>query len=372
VRHRLASLKPVRSLRFARLLFNPLDPLLVPARAWRPDEATLPRAILTPIAKVVRAGLGSMAPYVDKIIAGGKGDMPRAITEGGEALWPRAAEILERSTPPDDWATTGLSHAAYGPLATNIAAVLRRAPHLRRLARNEEIGTRDGNAEAMEEILRDIANESEVGCAMVARLILVRAPHAAGLLRRIVAAARSQDEKASMQKAVDRGLELALSHMERDTGFVDTIAHGVLAEVGDEVRRVTTLLREIESDTGSARHWPRVKTIREKLSQVCRDRFSRGVRENLVAPLEAAAGPVDAAGQTELETRVREIRKLDVVARKIGGAADYDGQILVALEAVRAAADAGTLTPVRQLRLVEMLAGSDAAEALYVEALAKV
>jgi hypothetical protein len=371
LRHRLASLKPVRPLRFARLLFIPLDPLLVPPRAWRPDEATLPRSILTPIARTVRAGLGSLAPYIDQIVAGGKGDMSRAITEAGEALWPRAAEILDRSPPPLDWPGTGLPHAAYGPLATNIAAVLRRAQYLRRLARDEEIGTQESNAEVMDEILRDIANESEVGCAMIARLILVRSPRAAKLLRRIVTATRSQAEKALMQKAMDHGLDLALSHMERDTGFVDMIGHGVLAEVSDEVRRVTTLLREVESDPGSSGHWPRVKAIREKLSDVCQDRFIRGVQENLVAPLEAAAGPVDGAGQTELEARARELRKLDAVARKIGRPADYDRQLMVASEAVRAAAEAGTLTPMRKLRLIEMLAGSDAAEALYVKASAK-
>jgi hypothetical protein len=371
VRHRLASLKLVRPLRFARLLFIPLDPLLVPARGWRPDDATLPRSILTPIASVVRASLGSMTPYIDRIVAGGTGDMSGAITEAGEALWPRAAEILDRSPPPLDWPATGLPHAAFGPLATNIAAVLRRAPHLRRLARNEETGTQDGNDELMNEILRDIAHESELGCAMIARLILVQSPLAAGMLRRIVVAIRSQAEKALMQNAMDRGLDLALSRMERDTDFADTIGHGGLEEVSDEVGRVTTLLREVESDPASARHWPRVKAIREKLSHVCKDRFTRGVRENLVTPLETAARPVDAAGQTELEANARDLRKLDVVARKIGRPADYDRQLLLASEAVHAAAEAGILTQVRKFRLIEMLAGADAAEALYVEASSK-
>jgi hypothetical protein len=128
------------------------------------------------------------------------------------------------------------------------------------------------------------------------------------------------------------------------------------------------LLREIEGDPASAAHWPRLKAIREKLSGVCRDRFARGISEGLVAPLAAASSPLDATGQTELETHARELRKLDAVARGIGNPADYDRQLRLASEAVRAAGDAGTLTPMRKLRLIEMLAGSDVAEALYVRA----
>jgi hypothetical protein len=364
VRHRLAALRPVRPLGFARLLFIPLDPLLVAPRDWRPGEPTLPRSVLPPISGLVRAALGSVAAYVDKIVADRGADTALTITEAGEALWPRAAEILDQATAPADWAQTGLPTAAFRPLAAACAAVLRRAPQLRRIARREEIGALDTDAEAMDDILRDITNESECGCAMIARLILIRSPHASGLLRRIVASGRSQDEKTLMQRAMDRGTDAVLTHMEDDTGFTDAIARGALATVGDEVRRVTTLLREIEADPD---HAPRVKAIRETLSQVCRDRFAVAVKEGLVGPLAAATGPLEAAGQTELETRARDLRKLDAVARVLGGPADYDRQLRLASEAVRVAAEAGTLTPMRKYRLIEMLVGTEAAEALYVK-----
>jgi hypothetical protein len=38
VRHRLANLRPVRPLRFARLVFLPLDHLIVPAANWKPHR----------------------------------------------------------------------------------------------------------------------------------------------------------------------------------------------------------------------------------------------------------------------------------------------------------------------------------------------
>jgi hypothetical protein len=365
LRLRLASLKPVRPLRFSRLLFIPLDPLLVPARGWRQREPTVPRSVLTPIARTVRAGLGGVAPYIDKIVAGGEADVTLAITQAGDVLWPRAAEILDQAPPPEDWPETGLPLAAYRPLAASIAAVFRRAAQLRRLARSEEIGALETDDEAVDNILRNITNEPETGCAMIARLILVRAPHAAAALRRIVASARSQDEKTVMRQAMDRGMEGVLSHMEQDTGFVDGVGHATLSDVGEEVRRVTTLLREIEGDPEFARHWRRLKAIREKLDETCRERFARGINEGLVAPLSALDAPLDAAGQSELESRARDLRKLDAVARKIGGAADYDRQLRLASNAARTAAEAGTLTPMRRLRLVEILEGPEAAAALY-------
>ena len=134
LRSRLAILKPVRPLRFARLLFLPLDPLTVPARGWRPGEPPVPRTSLAPVAKVVRDGLGNLAAAIDEIIAGRKADAIQVITQAGEILWPRAAEILAAAPVPDDWAETGLPHAAYKPLALSIAAVFRRAPRVRRIA----------------------------------------------------------------------------------------------------------------------------------------------------------------------------------------------------------------------------------------------
>src|ERR1700677_1689403 len=123
LRPRLASLKPVRPLRFARLLFIPIDPLTVPARAWRSGDPTVPRTALAVIAATVRTGLGELASVIDKIIAGRKVDAIQAVTEAGNALWPRAAEILVAAPIPAEWTETGLPHSAYKPLAASIAAV---------------------------------------------------------------------------------------------------------------------------------------------------------------------------------------------------------------------------------------------------------
>jgi len=155
--------------------------------------------------------------------------------------------------------------------------------------------------------------------------------------------------------------------MERDTGFVQEIGHGPLAEAATEVRRVLILLHEIEADKSFSRQWPRLKTIRQKLDEVCRARFVRGVRDCLVAPLAAGADPVDGPAQTALESSARDLRKLEITARTIGNPGGYDILLQTASETVAAAANAGTLTPMRKFRLIEILAGSEAAEALYLK-----
>ena len=367
LRPRLATLRPVRPLRLTRLLFIPLDPLTVPLRGWRPSDPTVPRPVLAPIAKLVRSGLGDLGPLIDAIVAGHKTDAAHAITQAGELLWPRAAAILATAPPPADWAATGLPPAAYKPLAASIAAVLRRAPQLRCLALDEAQGLATDNA-VVADILGNIMNEPETACAMIARLVLVHSPHALPLLGCIAGAGRTSDEKDVLRGSVDNALASVLTHMERDSGFAHEIGHGTLTEAGVEVRRVLTLLREIETDKSFSSHWPRLKAIRHKLAEVCRTRFARGVREGLVAPLAAASRPVDGPAQTALESSARELRKLETMARKLGDPAGYDELLRSASDTVLTAADAGNLTPMRKYRLIEILAGPEAAEALYVKA----
>ena len=182
LRDRLGSLKPVRPLRFVRVMFTPLDPLIVAANAWRPGDATIPRSVLAPLAAVVRAGLGPDAAAIDTMIAGHKTDAIQVITSAGDILWPRAAAILAGSAVPDGWTETGLRPAFYAALATSVAAVLRRAPRLRCLLRDEAVGVLEAEQRTIEDILLNVGTEPAEGCAMIAELLLLQAPHAAPVL----------------------------------------------------------------------------------------------------------------------------------------------------------------------------------------------
>jgi hypothetical protein len=143
LRARLAALNLMRPLRFSRLLFLPLDPLIVPASRWKPDEPSVPRTALAPLIRIVRAGLGSEMVFIERTIAGRRTDATQAIVLAGEALWPCAADILAAASAPDDWTEAGLSLRVFTPLAQAVSAVLRRGPHLYLLRRDHEIGVLD-------------------------------------------------------------------------------------------------------------------------------------------------------------------------------------------------------------------------------------
>jgi hypothetical protein len=365
IRARLGALKPIRPLRFPRLLFTPVEPLIVAPRAWRAGDITVPRSVLMSLSNVVRAGFGTETSLIDAMIAGHKTDATQVVTAAGAVMWPRAAEILAASSVPADWAETGLRSALYPTLASAIAAVLRRAPQLRCLLLDEALGALETDRRVIEDILRNIADEPADGCAMVLELVLQQAPHAASVLGACVSAVQNPADKAVLQRAMARAMEQVLGRMEGEFGIMDEIARVPLAEVGEDVRRVSTFLRAIGDDSSGSAYRPRIKAIRERLDLACRERFATGIAEGLVQPLAAASGQMDKVGQAQLETCARELRTLETVARKVGGAVKYDNLLVQASKTVQAAAGAGTLTPVRQFRLIEILAGSEAAVALY-------
>jgi hypothetical protein len=164
---------------------------------------------------------------------------------------------------------------------------------------------------------------------------------------------------------MDRGLDGVLSQMESPSGFDADIRDAPLRDLGRTVQRIVALLRDIDGEPDTARHRPRLKAIRDKLNQACRNRFGTGLEEGLAAPLTASTEPIAAVTQTEIETNARALRTLELAARKIGDPVVYDALLKKAADMVHSAANAGVLTKVRKMRLIEILAGPEAAEALY-------
>jgi hypothetical protein len=366
LRPRLKLLKIPHQLRLERLLFIPFEPLIVPAREWRPGDATIPRTILTAIAGVVRAGLGPDAAAIDAMVAGHRTDEIQVVTLAGEALWPRASAILAGSAEaPSDWAKTGVRETLYQPLARIVAAVLCRAPRLRSLLRDADVAVLNARDGTIAEILRTIADEPAEACAMVVQLILLQSPGAAPLLRRFIAANANSAQKALLSAALAQGTEEALAQLDGPTGIAEVIGSAPLGDIGDHVRRIATLLREVGLDTAASAHRPHLKAIRRKLDAACRARFADGMSSGLVQPLTPGSGAVDQAGQIRMETCIRDLRKLETEVRTAGGASGYDDLLVEASDTVHAAAAAGTLTPVRTCRLIELLSGPEAALALY-------
>jgi hypothetical protein len=365
LRPRLTSLKPPRPLRFARLLFVPFAGLIVPAPDWRPGQAAIPRSVLQAISLTVQGVLGREMEVIEPMITGHKTDEPEIITRAGRTVWKRAGDILAQAPAPIDWADTGLRLAVYAPLARAIATVLRKAVALRSLERDAELGVLQPNEQAIRDIISTMAGEPAEGCAMVFKLMLGRLPHTVSLLRRFVATTGTPADRAMLQTAMEQGTDALLAGMEDRSDVTGSLRDGVFSAVGGEVQRIATLLRDIDDDPGAARYRSRLSGIRKKLDTVCRARFVDGMAKGLVAPLAAAAAPMDAAGQMHLESCARDLRTIETAGRKLGSPAAYDALLAEASEAVREAAGRGNLGGVRAVRLVEILAGPDAAAAMY-------
>lgn len=108
VRPRLASLRPPRLLTFTRLLFQPLDPVIVPSAAWRPGDGRLPRGAIAPLGAALRTSLGAMAEQVDAACAGRTTHDAEFVGSVGALLWPAAAAAVARLPgPPAGWETGG-------------------------------------------------------------------------------------------------------------------------------------------------------------------------------------------------------------------------------------------------------------------------
>ena len=96
LRPRLAQMRLPRPLRFTRLLFQPLDPLIVPPPRWQPKLPNIPRSALAPLAATVRAALVAEAAAIDAMAQASMSRHAEAVILAGDRLWPRAAACCRR------------------------------------------------------------------------------------------------------------------------------------------------------------------------------------------------------------------------------------------------------------------------------------
>ena len=368
LRDRLAILRPLRPLRFNRLLFMPLDPIIVPARHWRPDQASVPRTVLAALLSIMKNAPDLGLPGIERRIGGCSTEASAIITSVGEELWPRAAEILAAASMPTCWPETGLPPSLYRPLVDAIAAVLRRGPQLRQLQRDGSVGVLEPDQATLDSLLQDLAQEAPDACTMIMRLILGAAPAADGMLRRLIARRDAPADRLKLQQALQRASGHMLDDMEQGTAFSRTIGTASAAGVAEHVGRTIALLDVLQEEGGRGRTsdaGPRVRVIRDRLDRACRARVADEIEHALVGPIGSATAPVQGVEQERFEACARDLRAIETVARRIGGAAEYDALLSQAANAVSEAAGAGLLTVMRQIRLVEILQGPEAAHRLY-------
>ncbi|HEY0203919.1 MAG TPA: hypothetical protein VGC15_07210 [Acetobacteraceae bacterium] len=373
LRPRLALLAPSRLMTVTRLMFRPLDPVIVPGSQWRPGMPALPRTALGCLGAAVVPRLGAAGMTIQAMLAGlppgAPADTARdAAARAGAMLWPGAAAVLDNLLTPPDWTdSTGLPPSCFGPVRAAAAAVLHQAARLARLYAGADSGETD-IAAGISAILMD-AQSRPGGLATVLAMLLAYGPSAAllaGFIPGGPANGASPGLAALPAGALDSAVEQAL---DRAGALVETVLPGVaLAAAAGHARDVAALVAALEQP--GSRPSLRVQAGRTRLAadQACRSRMAQAVQQDLMPRLLNASNddPLDDAEVGCLESVARDLRRLGRIGRRLGQPAAYDTlMIQIAKEVGRLSAPG--LTRMDRLRLAELLVGAQAALRLVPE-----
>jgi len=362
LRSRLPQLRLPRPLRFSRLLFMPLDVLIVPNPEWRRDASTLPRSMVIPVAEMVHNAMGGDAAAIEAAIKGRTTAHAKAVHDAGRTLWKAASGILAAATrPPPNWAKAHLPPDCFAPLVGRLATLFGQLDTLDTMFAEADIGVALG-ADLLEPLLLDCSQDAST-LAMMVTLILARLPGMCGLL---TSAARSlgSEHEAAMHIAIDQALEVLVHRLETCNG-IETLVIGVsLRQAASEVRRIKALLDELLRNR-LRDDWPsRLVQMKGRLDVSCRLRFAIALEVEFAGALQALDNDSEQVVINRLEEVAVHLRNLEQEALQIDSREGYDPLLREAAEHIKAAALAGALGLVDCVRLVEILVGSDEALSL--------
>jgi hypothetical protein len=362
LRPRLARLRPPRPLSLLRVLFAPLDPLLVAAASWRRGQPALPRTALVPLAGMVQRGLDAIGlAAIAAQIDGCRTDDANALAEAGTLLWPRAARLLGAAGMPDDWSqATGLSDGDYGVLVTAVAALLAQAVTLHSIVTRASAGIEPETAE-LEALLTLAGQAGPEALAMMTALLMARLPRAARMLQIADAYAARQTDPAA-KKAADRAVAFLLDSIETAPP-----PGPQLGQAAEDIGRMAAMLNDLNSNAAQRpSRRARVEEIRGKVDKSCHERFTTELDAQLLAPATELATADNAAVAT-LEATARDLRRFETTARQLGGPELYDRQLRRAGAALRPPPGEAAAALIDRVRLVEILQGPEAAAAMLAE-----
>ena len=363
LRARLARTRPPRPLRFARLLFLPLDPLIVPAARWRPGQPSIPRTLIQPMADAIAAAMGEDGDTVRRLIEGHATRDGTVVEAAGAILWPRAAALLPAMAPPANWDATGLTVHLFRPLSRAIAALLAQAQALRLLMADAAEGLVPPEVAPVQAILLDAIRRDPDSQPMLIALLLARIPESGPVLARIAATLGHRAE-IGLRHAGEQASDILLEQLESPGGAEAQIGALDLADSGHTVRRLHALLGAMDGDLVSPARRERLVALRARIDIGCQALFTERLSSDLLDPLRAMPGTVQAGPAWDLEDAARGLRALETEARRIGGAKTYDMLLGQAADRVREIAVQGCLGRAGGLRLMEILAGPEVALAL--------
>lgn len=357
VRPRLRALRPARPLSLARLLFLPLDAVLVAPRDWRGDARRVPRNAIAPLLATVRAAEPGLAAEVEAAVRGRTMQEAWLCGPLGERLWPAAAAALP-APPPTGWAEAGLPPGTYPGIRRVAETLWRHGPGIWAL---RQAGPDGPPEEPARRFLRGVAAEGPEAVALVLAALLPFAARPAQFAA--VAAGIDRALAPVAEQALDAYLD-GLSAPGEEEALAATVA---------AASRFAGLIEDL--DRCGTRDRPRraqqLQALRHAAAATCSARLAREAEAGLHAPLAALLGAAAVSdGEIEaLEARARALHELAEASRRlqpgVRARANFERALaLLAAALPRLPAEGPGFLRADALRLAEILAGPEFAQRL--------
>ncbi|WP_158742593.1 hypothetical protein [Acidisphaera sp. L21] len=348
LRSRLAVLRPARPLRFSRLLFLPLDAIIVPAAQWRVGLELIPRSAIPPLTAVVQAGLAGAAD-IEAMIVGRSCGETEIEAQAGRRLWSAAADVLTGLDTCPGWgAATALPDHAWQEIRAKVAGVLLIADRIW----GEEPPAFASDA-AMAALLNDVQQHAPLAMNAVLAVLLALGKDSARVLR---AASRHSDRVAGLGRAaLARALD-ALPEV-----VANRIGRASVDDAADEADRVDAFLTAAEASGSIGR--AEIRAARFEAAAQCADRFANGVASELIPPAVAYGAMPSDEEIMEAEGIARSLARIERAGRSMGGETQFDAASADA-QALLCSLGPAEMEAVDRARLAEILFGPDQAEQL--------
>jgi len=357
LRTRLAQLRPRRPMNAPRLLFIPLDPVLVPAAQWRRGTLTVPRTVVPCLARQIARLAPPLLDAVAEEIVGATTDDQMVVRRVGGRLWPLAAEVLAAAPMPEDWdSATGLTVADHAAIRAAVVLVLR---HAKAIAGQVDADPPGG--EVIAGILSQAAAEPEAMGVLIS-VILHWVPAAASQVLGITSA-HSAPTGLPGRNATERAVEHVLDRIETEQQESQAGVAGL-----PRLRRTIAMLDELE--VGSAdrpARSARIAATRARVDSACRGRFQALLQDTVAGRLSAGL-PQTPHDVATLEAAARDLRRFEHVARRISGSDHYDRQLRALVSGLAPDKADDPQARVDRLRLAEVLLGPEQAMQMLLEA----
>jgi hypothetical protein len=350
-RPRLRKLRPPRPLSAVRLLFLPLDGVIVLPAGWRRGSGEVPRSALAPIAGALAlAAPGPMAAIAAEA-AGRNFDEMAAVGALGIRLWALGAQALP-ARPPAGWeAATGLRSEDYAGLAQLCIGVWQHAEALwGALAAAEE-----GPPEAVVRAgLAGLATAEEPVFAAALATLLARAAKPGAVAS--IAASMVPRARHVAGRALDRVIDNALPTLDPED------PHGTLQRMD----QVADLLEELETSSlgGAPERRERLQKLRHGADKACRAAFAAGIESQLVEPARRMSAAADDRDVAALEDSARLLKALETAGRRLGPGDSYERAqraTAIALSALQSSLSPTGLQRMDLARVAEIMCGREAA-----------